>query len=172
MPWTGSANGPSRSSSVPTRPKASKSFPADGSSKEPSHGSDAAVEWPRIGRKTSPAPRPGSSSPTFAESHVISQRHEIITLVLNQTLRFADVDRFACHPGGAKVITALERALALDQGSLGDERDVLTEYGNMSAPTALFILDRLIRAGLPDRTVLTALRPGFRASRVSLQAAA
>ena len=56
-----------------------------------------------------------------------------------------DIDRFACHPGGTKVITALERAFALEQGALDHERAVLAEYGNMSAPTALFVLDRVIQ---------------------------
>ena len=57
------------------------------------------------------------------------------------------VDRFACHPGGAKVITALEATLRLDQGTLDHERAVLAEYGNMSAPTVLFVLERLVEAG-------------------------
>ena len=70
-----------------------------------------------------------------------------------------DIDRFACHPGGAKVIEALERALSLEQGSLDHERAVLADYGNMSAPTALFVLGRLIEAGLPSRTLLTAMGP-------------
>jgi alkylresorcinol/alkylpyrone synthase len=80
-----------------------------------------------------------------------------------------DIDRFICHPGGKKVVTALERALALDQGSLDHERSVLSEYGNMSAPTALFVLEQVIDAGLPNRSVLTALGPGFTASCVALR---
>ena len=87
-------------------------------------------------------------------------------------IAMADVTRFACHPGGAKVITALEVALSLDQGSLDHERSVLADYGNMSAPTALFVLDRLSQTGLPQRTVLTAMGPGFTASCVSLVQAA
>jgi alkylresorcinol/alkylpyrone synthase len=87
-------------------------------------------------------------------------------------LVLGDIDRFACHPGGAKVIDALERALSLAQGSLDHERSVLAEYGNMSAPTAIFVLERLIRAGLPPRTLLTAMGPGFTASCVSLKSAA
>jgi len=71
------------------------------------------------------------------------------------------VDRFACHPGGAKVITALEHALHLEQGVLDHERTVLSQYGNMSAPTVMFVLERLIAGGLPRRTVMTALGPGF-----------
>ena len=82
------------------------------------------------------------------------------------------VDRFACHPGGAKVITALETTLRLDQGTLDHERAVLEEYGNMSAPTVLFVLERLVKAGLPRRTVLTALGPGFTCSCLSLAKAA
>ena len=82
------------------------------------------------------------------------------------------VDRFACHPGGAKVITALEATLGLAQGTLDHEREVLRQYGNMSAPTVLFVLERLMGAGLPQRTVLTALGPGFTCSCLSLSRAA
>ena len=83
-----------------------------------------------------------------------------------------DVDRFACHPGGSKVVAALELALSLEQGSLDHERAILAEYGNMSAPTVLFVLERLMREGLPSRTLLTAMGPGFTASCVSLKRAA
>ena len=82
------------------------------------------------------------------------------------------VDRFACHPGGAKVITALETALHLGQGTLDHERAVLSDFGNMSAPTVLFVMDRLISAGLPSRTVMTAMGPGFSCGALSLARAA
>jgi alkylresorcinol/alkylpyrone synthase len=82
------------------------------------------------------------------------------------------VDRFACHPGGAKVITALEHALHLEQGALDHERAVLSQYGNMSAPTVLFVLERVIATGLPRRTVMTALGPGFTCGVLSLARAA
>jgi alkylresorcinol/alkylpyrone synthase len=82
------------------------------------------------------------------------------------------IDRFICHPGGAKVIAALERALSLDQGALDHERDVIADYGNMSAPTVLFVLERALAKGLPKRSLLTALGPGFTASCVALRNAA
>jgi alkylresorcinol/alkylpyrone synthase len=82
------------------------------------------------------------------------------------------IDRFACHPGGAKVITALEHALQLEQGALDHERAVLSQYGNMSAPTVMFVLERVIAAGLPRRTVMTALGPGFSCGVLSLARAA
>ncbi len=79
-------------------------------------------------------------------------------------LQISDIDRFICHPGGAKVVTALERSLGLDQGALDHERAVLSDYGNMSAPTVLFVLDRALKAGLPKRAALIAMGPGFTAS--------
>jgi alkylresorcinol/alkylpyrone synthase len=107
--------------------------------------------------------------PPFAEEHMAPAISEILAL---EGLALADVSRFAFHPGGSKVITALERALSLEQGSLDHERAVLAEHGNMSAPTVLFVLEHLIRSGLPSRTLLTAMGPGFTASCVSLKSAA
>lgn len=107
--------------------------------------------------------------PPFAEANVAAA---VGTILGRAGLVLDDIDRFACHPGGAKVITALERALAMDQGTLDHERDVLAEHGNMSAPTALFVLDRVLREASRPRTLLTAMGPGFTASCVSLRAAA
>ena len=47
----------------------------------------------------------------------------------------------------------------------------MRDYGNMSSPTVLFVLERAIAEGLPQRSVLAALGPGFTASYVSLAAA-
>jgi len=82
-----------------------------------------------------------------------------------------DIDRFCCHPGGVKVIDAIESALALPVGTLDLERDVLNDCGNMSAPTVLFVLDRLIARGLPQRTMLTAFGPGFTCAGMLLECA-
>jgi alkylresorcinol/alkylpyrone synthase len=87
-------------------------------------------------------------------------------------LSMTDIDRFICHPGGAKVIVALEAALALDQGALDSEREVIADYGNMSSPTILFVLEKARARGLPARSLLTALGPGFTASCVALRHAA
>ena len=82
-----------------------------------------------------------------------------------------DIDRFCCHPGGAKVVAAIETALDLNQGELNLEREVLRDFGNMSAPTVLFVLDRLIRGGLPGRVLMTAFGPGFTCAGLLLEAA-
>ena len=73
------------------------------------------------------------------------------------------IDHFICHPGGAKVITALEEAFGRSDGALAIARDVLRDYGNMSAVTVLFVLERALRAGASGRMLMTALGPGFTA---------
>ena len=80
----------------------------------------------------------------------------------------AHVERVVCHPGGAKVLDALETALGVPAGSLDHERTVMRDFGNMSSPTALFVLERALAAGLPPLAVFAALGPGFTASFVAL----
>jgi alkylresorcinol/alkylpyrone synthase len=93
-------------------------------------------------------------------------------ILARMPLSTGDIDRFICHPGGTRVINALESALSLDQGTLDHERQVIADCGNMSAPTVLFVLERARNAGLPPRSLLTALGPGFTASCVALRHAA
>jgi alkylresorcinol/alkylpyrone synthase len=107
--------------------------------------------------------------PTFVEANI---GPAVDAILAKNALVRTDIDRFICHPGGTKVITALERSLSLEQGSLDDEREVLAEHGNMSAPTVLFVLDRQLRKGLAKRSALLAMGPGFTASCAILQAAA
>ena len=78
-----------------------------------------------------------------------------------QGLSLADIDHFLCHPGGAKVMGALERVFGLPPGGLGLSRDVLRDYGNMSAVTVMFVLEKAM--GLDGRSLLSALGPGFSA---------
>jgi alkylresorcinol/alkylpyrone synthase len=103
--------------------------------------------------------------PPFVEEKV---RPAVDGILHNMGITAAEVGRFACHPGGAKVITALETALQLTQGALDHEREVLSDYGNMSAPTVVFVMERLLKSGLPRRTVMTAMGPGFSCSCLSL----
>ena len=80
------------------------------------------------------------------------------------------IGRFVCHPGGTKVITALEDSLELGAGTLDAERDVLADHGNMSAPTVMFVLDRVLARGKPEHTMLMlALGPGFTLSGALLE---
>lgn len=99
--------------------------------------------------------------------------------LLAHGLGLADIDRFVCHPGGSKVVAALEDAFALSPGALDDAREVLREYGNMSAPSVMFVLERALARERrrrirrprprPERWLLSALGPGFTASFLILE---
>lgn len=104
--------------------------------------------------------------PGFVAEHM---QPAVVEILSRMELSIDDVDRFICHPGGTKVIRALEQAFALHQGALDHERDVIADYGNMSSPTVLFVLERARAQGLPPRSLLTALGPGFTASCVALR---
>jgi alkylresorcinol/alkylpyrone synthase len=98
------------------------------------------------------------SLPPFIETHVAPAFADLLSRL---AIPCHSIDRFVCHPGGPKIIAALEQALHLGEGALDHERAVLATHGNMSAATVLFVLERVMRCGLPGRCVLVAMGPGF-----------
>ena len=89
---------------------------------------------------------------------------EILRAYLQRNdLKLAGIDGFACHPGGAKVLDALEDAFGIARGALTESRSVLKDFGNMSAVTALFVLERMDWRNPQRRVLMTALGPGFSA---------
>lgn len=105
------------------------------------------------------------SIPAFAYNRLAPAIDEILEA---QGMHRRDIGRFVCHPGGRKVVEAIEGALGLEPRSLDYEREILRRYGNMSAPTALFVLERALQAGLPEHAMLVALGPGFTVSTATL----
>ena len=103
------------------------------------------------------------SIPDFAEAE--------LRAALDSLAPDRDVDRYVCHPGGAKVITALEATLDLAAGTLDVERRVLAQNGNMSAPTVLFVLAAVLRNSPPPKLMAMALGPGFTLSVLPIMVA-
>jgi predicted naringenin-chalcone synthase len=79
-----------------------------------------------------------------------------------QSLSISDIDAWAIHPGGPRIIQAAGTALGLPANALEGSQSVLSSYGNMSSPTVLFILEELSRQQ-PDANycVLLAFGPGL-----------
>jgi predicted naringenin-chalcone synthase len=78
----------------------------------------------------------------------------------------ADVGSWAVHPGGPRILDAVENALGLAPGATAASRAVFAQYGNMSSPTVLFILDHLQRLGAPRPCVALGFGPGLMAEAV------
>ena len=76
-------------------------------------------------------------------------------------LSLADVGSWAVHPGGPKIVEAVEESLPLPAAALAVSRGVFADYGNMSSPTVLFVLDRLRRQNAPRPCVALGFGPGL-----------
>jgi len=76
-------------------------------------------------------------------------------------LSLSDVRSWAVHPGGPKILVAVEEALNLPPAALAASRGVFADRGNMSSPTVLFVLDRLRKAGAPGPCVALGFGPGL-----------
>jgi len=73
----------------------------------------------------------------------------------------ADVGSWAVHPGGPRILDAVEASLDLPADALAISRETLREHGNMSSPTVLFILERMMREAAARPCVALAFGPGL-----------
>ena len=78
-----------------------------------------------------------------------------------QNLSLQDVATWAVHPGGPRILQEVTEALGLRADALDASRGVLAEFGNMSSPTVLFVLDRLSREQAPRPCVALGFGPGL-----------
>jgi alkylresorcinol/alkylpyrone synthase len=87
-------------------------------------------------------------------------------------LRRPDIARFILHPGGRRVIEVMAERLGLGPGDLCATEAVLSEHGNMSSVTVLFVLDEILRRSRPEKGalgLLGAFGPGFAAELALLE---
>jgi 3,5-dihydroxyphenylacetyl-CoA synthase len=76
------------------------------------------------------------------------------------------------HPGGRRVIDRVQKQFGMTDAQLRFSRSVLRNYGNMSSPTVMLVLDEIVRAGEPlagDWGVTDALGPGIAAELALLR---
>jgi len=93
-------------------------------------------------------------------------------LLMRNLLRREDVRFWIAHPGGRKVIDNIQRHLSLTDEQLRPSRAVMRNFGNMSSPTVMFVLDDVIRSSDPqpgDWGVMLALGPGLAAEAALLR---
>lgn len=76
-------------------------------------------------------------------------------------LRLEEIGCWDVHPGGPRILSAVEAALGLEDQATAVSREVLREYGNLSSPTVLFILQRLMERSARRPCVMLAFGPGL-----------
>ncbi len=78
-------------------------------------------------------------------------------------LRVQDIQSWAIHPGGPRVVQSVLEALELPASAADASAAVLAECGNMSSATVLFVLRRLQQTGAAAPCVALAFGPGLTA---------
>jgi alpha-pyrone synthase len=73
------------------------------------------------------------------------------------------IKSWAIHPGGPRILEAVAEGLELLPEALAPSREVFRQYGNMSSPTVLFILQKLQERRLPRPCVMLGFGPGLTA---------
>ena len=88
----------------------------------------------------------------------------IAQLLAENSLTKDDIKHWIVHSGGRKVIDNIKEEVGLSEEQLRHSRCVLKNFGNMSSPTVLFVLDETIRQSNPQRGelgVMLAMGPGL-----------
>jgi alpha-pyrone synthase len=84
------------------------------------------------------------------------------------------IDLWAIHPGGRTILDAVQGAFELSESTLATSRAVLRDFGNMSSPTVMFVLESMLRENVPAgaRGCAMAFGPGLTAETMVFTAAA
>jgi predicted naringenin-chalcone synthase len=84
-------------------------------------------------------------------------------------LTIEQIGSWAIHPGGPRIVSAVEESLKLPREATAVSREVLAQCGNMSSPTVLFILDRLRARHAARPCVMLGFGPGLMAEAALLE---
>jgi alkylresorcinol/alkylpyrone synthase len=96
----------------------------------------------------------------------------VSSFLADHGLTVDDITVWVCHPGGPKVIDAVQHSLKLPDSAMERSRRSLAEVGNMSSASVLHILEQTIAAGPPppgSAGLMIGLGPGVSAELVLLQ---
>jgi alkylresorcinol/alkylpyrone synthase len=101
-------------------------------------------------------------------------REDVDGFLTDHGLSRADIGWWVCHPGGPKVIDAIETTLELDPEAVALTRRSLARIGNLSSASVLHVLEDTLRDRPPvpgSHGLLLAMGPGFCSELVLLRAA-
>lgn len=99
-----------------------------------------------------------ASVPSIIEEHL---PRALTDWLGTKGLSIEDIASWAVHPGGPRVLDAVQRSLGLDSDAMNASRNILSNCGNMSSPTVLFILEQLLTIEKPFPCVVLAFGPGL-----------
>lgn len=101
-------------------------------------------------------------------------REDVEAFLSEHDYEIDDIEQWICHPGGPKVIDALQTALGLEDDDTAPARKSLREIGNLSSASVLHVLDEALEVAQTEQhwkkpAILMAMGPGFSAEFVLLE---
>ncbi|MBS1914979.1 MAG: type III polyketide synthase [Bacteroidetes bacterium] len=98
--------------------------------------------------------------------NLIEEDFEMLTqkAFLKNNISKKEITHWCIHPGGKKIIEAIQKSLRLTNGELDKSYEILKQYGNMSSPTILFVLKKIlpgIKYNGSEKIFGTAFGPGL-----------
>jgi alkylresorcinol/alkylpyrone synthase len=100
-------------------------------------------------------------------------RADVDAFLADHDLTRDDIDWWVCHPGGPKVIEALQAALEIPREAVALTWESLADVGNLSSVSVLHVLEQTLAQRPPgsgSRGMLLAMGPGFCSELVLLEA--
>ena len=95
---------------------------------------------------------------------------DVFSFLEKHQLKISDIKNFIFHPGGKKILTAYNEALKVEGDFLKNTREVMNDYGNMSSPTVLYVMERFFNQGFKNGYgLMVSMGPGFSSEMVLLQ---
>ncbi len=110
--------------------------------------------------------------PEVSDHVKVGLRKAIDPLLAKHDISTDKIARWIVHPGGPKIIQAVEDEFALSDTALQPSRDALSKIGNISSPTVLYILEQTLSQQQPTSGsygLLIAMGPGFSQEVILLQ---
>ncbi|MCH1627344.1 type III polyketide synthase [Ferdinandcohnia quinoae] len=99
-------------------------------------------------------------------------RGNVELLLEKHSMSLNNIQHFVAHPGGKKVLDAYETSLSFPPTMTKVSRQVLSEYGNMSSATIIYVLKEFMEADIGENGeigLLAALGPGFSSEILLIQ---
>lgn len=110
--------------------------------------------------------------PEVADYVKIALHKTIDPLLEAHNLTLDQIDRWLVHPGGPKILQAMEEEFKLKSNTLQRSWKALADVGNISSPTVLYILDQSLAEEQPPEGsygLLLAMGPGFAQEAILLK---
>lgn len=85
----------------------------------------------------------------------------VLNLLKKNNVKINQIKNWSIHPGGKKILKIIEEEFNLNNGELKSSWKILNDYGNMSSPTVLFVLNEELKVMKKGYGIMMGFGPGL-----------